>query len=102
MTDPDFKNRVYSLVAKIPKGRVMSYGQIAAHCGQASAAWEVGQIAHLGPTELPWHRVVNKQGGLARGWPGGIEIHRSLLEAEGIIVDDDSRIDIAKLNWLPE
>jgi methylated-DNA-protein-cysteine methyltransferase-like protein len=80
----------------------MSYGQIAALCGAAWAAWEVGQIAHTGPTGLPWHRVVNKQGGLARGWPnGGRDAHRALLEAEGIAVSDEYQVDIGTLLWNP-
>src|SRR4051812_33369308 len=71
--DEDFKNRVYGLVAQIPQGKVMTYGQIAVLCGAAWAAWEVGQLAHFGPTDLPWQRVVNKQGGLARGYvPDGL------------------------------
>ncbi len=65
--DEEFKNRVFAIVAQIPKGKVMTYGQIAALCGAAWAAWEVGQIANHGPSDLPWQRVVNKQGGLARG-----------------------------------
>ena len=69
--DADFAKRVYDIVAQIPQGRVMTYGQIATLCGAAWAAWEVGQIAHTGPADLPWQRVVNKQGGLAAGWPGG-------------------------------
>src|SRR5687768_8629907 len=102
MVDADFKNRVYSLVALIPDKKVMTYGQIAAYCGEANAAWQVGQIAHLGPVDLPWHRVVNKQGGLARGWPGGIGIQKALLEAEGVFVDENYKVDIHKLNWLPK
>jgi len=101
MQDKQFKEAVYSLVAQIPKGRLMTYGQIAVLCGRPRAAWEVGQIAHFGPIELPWHRVVNKQGGLAKGWPGGIDIHRQLLEAEGIEVTEYV-VDIAKLQWSPE
>ena len=69
--DAPFKERVYALVEQIPQGKVMTYGQIAALCGEPRAAWEVGQIAHTGPTGLPWQRVVNKQGGLAAGWPNG-------------------------------
>ena len=100
--DADFAQRVYDLVARIPEGRVMTYGQIAALCGAAWAAWEVGQIAHTGPTDLPWQRVVNKQGGLAAGWPGGGRAaHRKLLEAEGISVDDDDKVDVQKLLWNP-
>lgn len=100
--DADFKERVYSLVSQIPRGRVMTYGQIAALAGAAWAAWEVGQIAHTGPADLPWQRVVNKKGGLARGYtPGGWEAHKRDLVAEGIAVDDEYRVDIDKLLWFP-
>lgn len=99
--DEEFKNRVYELVAQIPRGKVMSYGQLAAAAGAAWAAWEVGQIAHTGPSDLPWQRVVNKQGGLAKGYPGGFEGHKKDLEAEGIAVDQDFRVDIERLLWQP-
>lgn len=99
--DADFKNQVYTYVAQIPKGRVMTYGQLAALCGAAWAAWEVGQIANNGPSELPWQRVVNKQGGLARGWPGGIENHKAALEADGVYVDDEFKVNISELLWNP-
>ncbi len=101
--DSEFKKRVYELVAGIPKGRVMTYGQIAALCGAAYAAWEVGQLAHFGPKELPWQRVVNKQGGLASAYTwGGLDGHRQALETEGIFVSDDFKVDVAKLLWTPE
>jgi len=101
--DADFAKRVYALVAQIPRGRVMTYGQIAAHCGAAWAAWEVGQIAHTGPTDLPWQRVVNKQGGLAVGWPGGgRDAHRTALEADGVEVAEDYTVDIKTLLWNPD
>jgi methylated-DNA-protein-cysteine methyltransferase related protein len=100
--DKAFADRVYELVAQIPQGRFMTYGQIAALCGAAWAAWEVGQIAHTGPTGLPWQRVVNKEGGLAAGWPGGgRDAHRTLLEAEGVSVSDDYKVNIATLLWTP-
>jgi len=99
--DADFKQRVYEIVGRIPKGRVMTYGQIAAYCGAAWAAWEVGQIAHTGPADIPWQRVVNKQGGLAAGWPnGGKAAHGALLEAEGVVVSPDFKVDIG-LIWNP-
>ena len=101
--DAQFNERVYALVAQIPEGRVMTYGQIAALCGEPRGAWEVGQIAHNGPTDLPWQRVVNKQGGLAVGWPnGGQEAHRAILEAEGVVVSDDYGVDVARLQWWPD
>lgn len=99
--DQDFKERVYKLVTAIPEGRVMTYGQIAALAGAAWAAWEVGQIAHTGPSELPWQRVVNKQGGLARGYPGGMVRQKAELEAEGVKVSDDFKLDVNKLLWNP-
>jgi methylated-DNA-protein-cysteine methyltransferase-like protein len=96
-----FSNRVYALVAQIPAGRVMTYGQIAALAGNPRAARIVGGIAHYGDPELPWHRVVNKSGGLAVGYPGGVEGHKKHLEAEGILVSADYKINIAKLLWQP-
>lgn len=100
--DEAFKQRVYELVARIPKGRVMTYGQIAAFCGAAWAAWEVGQIAHTGPNDLPWQRVVNKQGGLAAGWPnGGKTTHAERLRAEGIVVSEEFTVDVGALLWDP-
>lgn len=101
--DAEFKQRVYDLVAQIPKGRVMTYGQIAALCGAAWAAWEVGQVAHTGPSGLPWQRVVNKQGGLAAGWPnGGRAAHAERLRADGVEVSGDYKVDIGKLLWNPQ
>ncbi|MEX0881620.1 MAG: MGMT family protein [Candidatus Saccharimonadales bacterium] len=101
--DSEFRDRVYAIVAQIPKGRVMTYGQVAAHAGAAWAAWEVGQIAHYGPSDLPWQRVVNRNGGLARGYtPGGYEAHKRDLEAEGVRIDDDYRVmDFKELLWQP-
>lgn len=101
--DEAFKNRVYDLVAQIPEGRVMTYGQVAALCGAAWAAWEVGQIAHTGPPDLPWQRVVNKQGGLAAGWPGGGRAaHAEKLRSEGIKVSEDYKVNVGKLLWNPD
>ena len=99
--DEQFKNRVYEIVAAIPKGKVMTYGQVAAAAGAAWAAWEVGQIAHTGPSDLPWQMVVNKQGGLARGYPGGFEGHKKDLLAEGVVADEDYRVNIEDLLWKP-
>lgn len=100
--DANFKNRVYGLVAQIPKGKVATYGQLAALAGAAWAAWEVGQIAHTGPDDLPWQRVVNKQGGLASGYPGGgRERHREALEADGYDVADDFTVKVRDIIWHP-
>src|SRR5882672_7005697 len=103
MQEPDakFRDQVEAIVAQIPKGKVMTYGQLAALCGNARAARIVGGIAHFGDPSLPWQRVVNKQGGLASGYPGGRAGHRQVLEAEGMAVSDDYRVAVDELIWWP-
>lgn len=96
-----FRERVEALVAQIPKGRVMTYGQLAALCGNARAARIVGGIAHFGDPNLPWQRVVNKQGGLAAGYPGGRRSHAEHLKQEGIIVSPEMSVDVNSLLWKP-
>jgi methylated-DNA-protein-cysteine methyltransferase-like protein len=97
----EFRERVEAVVSQIPKGKVMTYGQIAALCGNARAARIVGGIAHFGDPDLPWQRVVNKSGGLASGYPGGREGHKQVLEAEGITVDESYRVNVKELLWWP-
>ena len=97
----DFRQRVEALVAQIPSGRFMTYGQLAALCGNARAARIVGGIAHFGDPGLPWQRVVNKGGGLASGYPGGRSGHKQVLEAEGVAVSSDYRVKIDELIWRP-
>lgn len=96
-----FKKRVEALVAQIPKGRVMTYGQIAALCGNARAARIVGGIAHFGDPDLPWQRVVNKSGGLAAGYPGGRKGHKQHLESEGVVIDENDHVNVQELLWHP-
>lgn len=99
--DYGFRQRVEEIVRHIPRGRVMTYGQLAALCGNARAARIVGGIAHFGDPDLPWQRVVNKQGGLAGGYPGGRRGHKAALEAEGVAVSSDFRVDVGLLLWRP-
>lgn len=100
--DFPFQNRVKAIVSQIPKGRVMTYGQIAALCGNARAARIVGGIAHFGDPDLPWQRVVNKQGGLASGYPGGRRAHAQHLMAEGIEVSPDHYVvNVTERIWWP-
>lgn len=82
--DVSFKERVYELMAQVPEGQVVTYGDLAGLSGHANASRIIGGIAHYGPTELPWHRLVNRFGGLASGFHGGREAQQQLLEQEGL------------------
>lgn len=100
--EPNFRDQVYRIVATIPHGRVMTYGDIAAYAGQPAAARVVGQMAHFGPPDLPWHRVVNRFGGLASGYYGGREGHKTAVEREGAIVDSHFVIvNFQEVRWRP-
>lgn len=102
MPDGDFKAAVYELVAQIPAGKVMSYGQIAALCGHPGAARAVGQIAHFGPSDLSWQRVVNAKGGMANGfWPDGPSGQARMLAEEGIQLHSN-KVNMKDYVWWPK
>ena len=92
MSDPrpgTFYDRIYRAVQQIPRGRVATYGQIAAMAGNGNAARAVGNALHINPAPgvIPCHRVVNARGRLAPGFAfGGEDEQRRLLEAEGVEV----------------
>lgn len=97
-----FRDRVYLVVAGIPVGKVMSYGDIAICCGQPRAARIVGQLAHFGPAELPWHRVVNRFGGLASGYYSGRVGQMKMLEKEGLNIDNNFVVmEFEEHRWYP-
>lgn len=101
-TESEFRDKVYSFIAQVPAGQVTTYGDLAGLAGHAYAARIVGGMAHYGPTELPWHRLVNRFGGLASGYHGGREVQRQLLEAEGTACSDDFIVENFKeRRWQP-
>ncbi|MDP9211701.1 MAG: MGMT family protein [bacterium] len=87
---------------KIPRGRVMTYGQIAALTGHPRRARAVGFVAHYGDPSIPWQRVVNRHGRVAPGYPGGMAVHRAELSSEGVEVDDDFTCDLGRYQWWPD
>lgn len=99
MLEYGFKSRVESLMAQIPAGRVTTYGDLAAMAGEAHAARVVGGIAHFGNQNLPWHRLVNRFGGLASGFYGGRQIQAQLLEQEGIKCTNFIVDNFESLRW---
>jgi methylated-DNA-protein-cysteine methyltransferase-like protein len=101
--ETQLRDSVYALMAELPSGKVTTYGDLAAFSGHPYAARIVGGIAHGGPEELPWHRLVNAQGGLAVGFPGGQEVQRQLLEQDGIGCDEQWRVkEFGERRWRPE
>jgi len=96
------RKRVYDIVALVPRGRVVTYGQVALLTGIPRAAREVGWIAHTGPSHLPWQRVVNRFGGLAKGYPGGQPGHKFDLGKDGVEVRSDCSVDLAQYQWWPD
>ena len=96
------RDRVYAMMAQLPDDKVTTYGDLAAMAGHPYTARRVGEIAHGGPTELPWHRLVNARGGLAVGFPGGQEVQKQLLEQDGVLCDENWRvIDFEERRWRP-
>lgn len=99
MSERNTFERVYSLVAKIPSGKVATYGQIAMHAGMPRGARVVGYAMRVSPKKLnlPCHRVVNRLGELAPEEVfGGQGYQRMLLESEGVPFLQDGRIDLSK------
>ena len=95
------KQAVYEYLATIPKGRVVTYGQIAKFLGNPNLARTVGNILHENPDgdKYPCYKVVNAQGKLAENYAfGGIERQKMRLEADGIIVNNN-KVDLKKYQW---
>jgi methylated-DNA-protein-cysteine methyltransferase-like protein len=101
-----FQEAVLSTLARIPEGKVTSYGALAAMAGQPRAARGVGWILHsLSPgTDLPWWRVVNRDGALSTyKLPNGAgPLQRARLEAEGVAFDLEGRVGGDSHWWRPE
>ena len=96
------KKNVYELVKSIPEGKVVTYGQIAESLGNKHLARVVGNILHNNPdpANIPCHRVVNAKGEVAAHYAfGGADAQRARLEAEGIVFDENKRIDLEKYGW---
>ena len=95
-----FNEQVYDIVARIPAGRVATYGQIARMIGRPKMARFVGFSSNnKNSWHLPWHRVVFKDGRLIPGWA---EQQRRDLSAEGVKFRSDGTIDMDKYQWNPE
>ncbi len=98
-----FHQKVIKLVKSIPRGRVATYGRIAALAGNHRAARQVARVLHSSSRKegLPWHRVVNARGRIALPPGAGFELQREMLAAEGVAVTPEGAIDLARFLWKP-
>lgn len=96
--------KIYAVVRKIPKGRVATYGQIAAMAGNPRWSQVVGYALHTNPDPegIPCYRVVNRFGKLAEAFAfGGINSQADLLRDDGVEVSDDGTVDLKRYLWQP-
>ncbi|MCL2538164.1 MAG: methylated-DNA--[protein]-cysteine S-methyltransferase [Alphaproteobacteria bacterium] len=94
-----FNEQVFDIVARIPAGRVATYGQIARMIGRPRMARFVGYASNNKASwDLPWHRVVFKDGGLVPGWAD--QQYKS-LRSEGVKFAKDKKVDMRKYQWAP-
>jgi methylated-DNA-protein-cysteine methyltransferase-like protein len=105
MTTSDRYQRIYEVVRRVPRGRVATYGQVAALAGLAGHARQVGYALHAldEDHDLPWQRVINARGEVSpRSEPGWEGLQRRMLEDEGVRFDDRGRVDLDRYRWEPE
>ena len=98
----EVSRRIIALVRAIPRGRVASYGQIAAMAGLSNGARQVARLLHSssGAHRLPWHRVINAAGGISLPPGAGGELQRALLEREGVVFVR-GKADLGRHGWRP-
>jgi methylated-DNA-protein-cysteine methyltransferase related protein len=98
-----FSERVREIIKSIPKGKVASYGQIAAYAGNPLGAKQVAYVLHASSKKdkLPWQRVINGKGKISLPVGGGYETQKRLLIREGLKFDSDDIIDFEKYQWRP-
>ncbi len=98
----NFFEAVYRVVRKIPRGRVMTYGQIATILGAPRSARAVGYAMRASPGKVPWQRVINRKGQIsARSEVERPIIQKMLLESEGVHFDNAGTCDLERLRWEP-
>jgi len=93
---------VYGIVRRIPRGRVMTYGQISTILGGLLSPRAVGWAMYGSPDDVPWQRVVNAAGRISPRPDEGPELQRLLLLEEGVVFDETDRIDLARFAWEPD
>ncbi len=96
-----FQERVLEIIRAIPKGKVLTYGQVALLAGAPRGARQVGRILYARGREVPWQRVINRYGGLSTYKVGSGAEQRAMLEAERVAFLKDGVVDLRKHQWRP-
>ncbi|HZQ07038.1 MAG TPA: MGMT family protein [Anaerolineae bacterium] len=99
-TNP-FQERVLEIVRAIPRGKILTYGQVALLAGAPRGARQVGRILYARGRTVPWQRVINRYGGLSTYKIGSGHEQRALLEEEGVTFTKDGNVDLRKHQWRP-
>lgn len=102
LVDAHFRLKIEHLMGQVPYGHVTTYGDLAGLAGHVNASRVVGGVAHYGNLNLPWHRLVNRFGGLASGFHGGREVQQQLLEQEGVTCTNLIVDNFEELRWRPD
>jgi methylated-DNA-protein-cysteine methyltransferase-like protein len=100
--DSNYRQRVYEFVRRIPRVRVMTYGQIAEILGEGYTPRTVGFVMHGSDEDTPWHRVINAQGACSTGRVVLPEDKQQrMLETEGVKFNERGRCDLTRYLWIP-
>lgn len=98
-----YRDRVYEIVRQIPKGRVMTYGQIAIMLGEGYTARTIGYAMHGAGDGVPWQRVINSQGACSTAkMTMPMNLQQGILESEGVAFNEKGRCDLGEYQWFPE
>ena len=99
----EFHQSTIAVLKKVPRGKVVTYGLVAAMAGNPRGARQVVRTLNTSweKDKLPWHRVINSQGKISLKPGQGYELQKSLLEKEGVKFGPGGQVDLEKYLWSP-
>jgi methylated-DNA-protein-cysteine methyltransferase-like protein len=100
--DKNYRERVYRIVRSVPRGRVVTYGQLAELLGDGYTPRTIGFVMHGSDDKTPWHRVINAQGACSTGriaLPS--DKQQRMLASDGVEFNERGRCDLQRYLWIP-
>lgn len=95
-----FDDDVFAWVRQVPRGKVVTYGQVATFLGSPRAARAVGYALARVKPGVPWQRVINSRGEISPGGrPDRGELQQKMLEREGVSFNAAGQVDLKKYRW---